>query len=678
MLLTRSLSAILRKSLGAVDHFFDSPLASGLGLLAVYLAGYGLFIPLLGYYGDDLSYAWLAYRSHEIQIFFEGNRPLFGAYFGLLTRWIGPAPWHWQILELVCRWASGLAFWTLLRLIWPRQKAAILTAAALLIVYPGFWLNSEAMTFHPFFLQLAVFLFSLAATVQSIRGSGHRLPWTIAALVGAFFGLWISEYLYTLELARLALVAWAAWVPEISWKKRLKRIFLEYLPYLGLFAGFIGLRLAGIGNFAGNYPLALLRQLRENPLTAVATLLTQIARDTWIFSIYSFAQALTFPGLGNRSIKTTLLFAGAILLMALLWFLWMSRLEKSTRAGSMVAAGLLALLLAGGPIWVAGLHPWGDASTSRFSLPFMAGACLLVVGLIGFLPLARLRAAGYALITAACLAYQLLLGFTFVQQVEIQKDFLWQLSARMPRLRPGTLLLTNPDMLIYNSDNSNSALVNWLYDSTGSGRRINYYVLQDIQQFRQISSEQDPDRHMIGDFRPQAVVTIHYHYPNCLRVLDPDLDPAHPYLPKPYRSAARLTDFSAIGPGVDPKDLPKLPAALYGSSQPRPDDWCSDYQKASRAAQEQDWENVAAVGAHAFSLGNSFIAPEELFVYIEGYARTGAWKRVSELDQSIIGKDKQYTAMFCRLKKRLLAATPDSPEREAALKPLRCPAEPGK
>jgi hypothetical protein len=671
---------MIKKFRAFFGRFLDSSAAVPLALLGVCLGAYGLLVPWIGYYGDDLSYAWLAYKSHEIRMFFEGNRPFFGEYFSVLTRFLGPAPWHWQVVELFCRWASALAFWYLLRLVWPRHTAAVLTAAALFALYPGFWLNAEALTFHPFFLQLGVFLLSLVCSVLSLRSPRFWWAWTLAALAGALINLWVSEYFYTLELVRAALIWVVMSSPPGQWKRRLGRAVLLDAPFLALFGVYMGLRMMGTGNYTGNYSLVLLQNLRADPWNALLALLGRMAQDIWSFSLYAFGQALTFPGLENRSLKVIALFLAAILLVALLWFAWMRRMQPSTRTLGMAAAGLLCLLLAGGPIWAAGLRPLGDAGTSRFSMAFMAGACLLAAGLIGLIPLAWLRSAAFAVLTAACLAFQLLLGFTFVQQVDAQADFLWQLAERMPQLKPGTTLITNLDLLEYNTDNSNGALVNWLYNPQGGKRLIDYYVVQDLTRIGEIMGEVKSatvtqERHSIGEFKLQSVVVIRYHYPSCLRILDAELDMVNPYFPLVYRKAARLTDYAALGPAVEAALIPRPPKELFGNASP-PDNWCSDYQKASRAAQSADWKQVAAIGDRALARTSQSTDALELLVYIEGYGRTGAWQRAGELLQRAAAFDKLYNPILCLLKNRLLANTPESPQRTQALATLACPAAP--
>jgi len=84
-----------------VQKFFQFKIIVPVILLILAGISYGFIIPSLGYYGDDWSMAWLAYQSHHLELFFTGNRPALGTYFDILTRALGPAPWHWQVLAFV-------------------------------------------------------------------------------------------------------------------------------------------------------------------------------------------------------------------------------------------------------------------------------------------------------------------------------------------------------------------------------------------------------------------------------------------------------------------------------------------------------------------------------------------------------------------------------------------------
>ncbi|MBL8090084.1 MAG: hypothetical protein JNJ43_07135, partial [Anaerolineales bacterium] len=86
----------------------------------IFLA-YGLLAPWLGFYWDDLPFAWFL-KFFGPTDFIEGFRPfrpLLGYIFTVTTAIFGGHPLTWQILGLVIRFILGLQVWSLLRQVFP-------------------------------------------------------------------------------------------------------------------------------------------------------------------------------------------------------------------------------------------------------------------------------------------------------------------------------------------------------------------------------------------------------------------------------------------------------------------------------------------------------------------------------------------------------------------------------
>ena len=129
-------------------------------LLSIAIISYGIWIPLLGYYGDDWSYIWLSFKVHDLAHFFEGNRPNLVYFYNIINPILGPTPWHWHLFIFVLRWFTILAFWWLLSSIWGKDNRVVQSAALLFAVYPGFFLQANAVTFSIVFFFLTVFILS--------------------------------------------------------------------------------------------------------------------------------------------------------------------------------------------------------------------------------------------------------------------------------------------------------------------------------------------------------------------------------------------------------------------------------------------------------------------------------------------------------------------------------------
>ena len=70
--------------------FFRPPVV----LLLVAILAYGLLIPQLGFYWDDLPISWIAYElgSEALTKYFSTNRPVWGLLYQITTRIIPDQP----------------------------------------------------------------------------------------------------------------------------------------------------------------------------------------------------------------------------------------------------------------------------------------------------------------------------------------------------------------------------------------------------------------------------------------------------------------------------------------------------------------------------------------------------------------------------------------------------------
>ena len=92
-------------------------------LFLIAILSYALQSPWLGLYWDDWPKA-LFYNILGPQAFSEiaAHRPLNGKWYVLLTSLVGIRPFAWQMIALFFRTLSALAFWALIKNIWPKSK----------------------------------------------------------------------------------------------------------------------------------------------------------------------------------------------------------------------------------------------------------------------------------------------------------------------------------------------------------------------------------------------------------------------------------------------------------------------------------------------------------------------------------------------------------------------------
>ncbi|MFT3892305.1 MAG: hypothetical protein QM730_11780 [Anaerolineales bacterium] len=183
------------------NEFVSVPLT----LLFFVLIAYGLLIPWMGFYWDDLPFAWFLhfFGPSEFIAAFQPFRPLVGYIFAFTTAVFGGHPLTWQILGLIVRFLLGLEVWLLFRQVWTRQPQAALWMALIFTLYPAYQQQWVAFThinqeLIPFLCLLASFIL----TTWGVRNERLSIPLTAEALLLQALGLFSTEYFFGLEILR--------------------------------------------------------------------------------------------------------------------------------------------------------------------------------------------------------------------------------------------------------------------------------------------------------------------------------------------------------------------------------------------------------------------------------------------------------------------------------------------
>jgi hypothetical protein len=158
------------------------------------------------------------------------------------------------------------------------------------------------------------------------------------------------------------------------------------------------------------------------------------------------------------------------------------------------------------------------------------------------------------------------------------------------------------------------------------------------------------------------ILVVNFEPPGCFRVIDPEVEVDNRLLPPAVRDVAQVSNQSVI---LFEKQS-QLPGQFYGGASEA--DWCQYFEQAELARQQGDWESVTRLGDAAFSLSDYPNDPLERFVYIEGYAHQGDWKKAVELSKETYKISKNYVGpLLCRLWGRIGRETESSPEQVSAL-----------
>ena len=145
-------------------------------LLGVAILAYGLLIPQMGFYWDELPMSWIRSELGPAAMtrYFSTNRPVWGLLYQVTTRLLPQIPIYWQVFGLLSRWLTAVLVWAILRELWPGRDRLALSASLLFLVYPGFNQQWTSFLYSHFFIVLCFLLswnfpLRLEAVVQSPR-----------------------------------------------------------------------------------------------------------------------------------------------------------------------------------------------------------------------------------------------------------------------------------------------------------------------------------------------------------------------------------------------------------------------------------------------------------------------------------------------------------------------------
>lgn len=606
-------------------------------LLGIVVLSYGLWIPWMGLFGNDLPYLWYYHRLGPWGPgdFASIDRPFSAVFYAGSMFALGEAVWPYHVFLLVLRWLSAVLFWQVLRMVWPGGSLGAAAAALLMAVYPGFRQNPVALEFILHFAVLNLFLLSLWAALKLADRPKRAALLALVSAVGAG-GLFWLEYFIGLEILRPIFLWIVTRRQGLRGRAQWKRIFFAWAPAAFAVGVFLFWRVV-IFSFP-TYKPVLLEELRASPLTAVLQLAQIASADVWTVFARAWMQTFALPeGRRAKILFLALAFAAAalVLLPRLL-----PRKNGADRGGSLgwgeqaFLVGVLAMLAGGSIFWLTRIPITLEFPWDRSTLSLMPGACLAAAGLLEMLIAPRYRSALLALLVALPVGMHFVNAQEYCAEWNKLRDFYWQLTWRAPALAPGTLFLFDTVPLNRYSDNDMTAMLNWTYAPDLHGREIPYKVFDltlrlgtehaGLPGIEKDLPVENSHRGVTFHSTTSETVAFIYNPPGCLKLLDHE-DALLPGLPDRIKQVLPMTRLDQV---LD-SDAPARPPEQLG---PEPaHGWCFYFQKAELAIQLGDYQGAAALGEKAFAAGLRPSDPAELLPFIEGYARSGASSRAQDL-----------------------------------------------
>ncbi len=618
-------------------------------LLFLVLISYGLLIPWMGFYWDDLPFAWFLRFLGPTEFIeaFRPFRPLLGYIFAFTTTLFGGHPLTWQVLGLIVRFLLGLEVWVLFRQVWPRHQNSAIWAALLFTLYPAYQQQWVAFThINQELIPFLCLLGSFVLTVWGIRNNRPTIRFTAPSVILQILGLFSTEYFFGLEILRFLFILVILGETVKDRKSLLQKSFLTWLPNLTVWILNAGWIYAFHRSAAyGSYDIDILSLLSlKGLINEFLNTLSLSGFTAWLGIFNLFA---VIDGSLTQILAIVVLFVTSVLVFLVMHtnhqnYAGVS--EESDRFGwSALLIGIVGIFAGRLPSWAVGLPLMIAFDYDRFFVSIMLGASLFIVGLADLLLKdGRRKLVLLSLLIGMSAASQFSTANTFRRDWANQQEFFWQMAWRMPALKAGTAVLTYDLPLKFASDLQLTAPLNWMYAHDFNGHDLPYAMLHLKTRFKvfEVGADQPitlPYRTVNFNGNTSRVVVIYKEADGCLRVLDPvynnatTIPGANPYL----INAIPLSNPDLILPESSP---PKMDGIIFGKEPTQ--GWCYLYEKAETDRQMGNWDGVANLYAQSVREGVGPVLPVEYLPFIEASALTGDSDTALQLTDRVIKEQK--------------------------------------
>ncbi len=641
--------------------FKNETLIAALLILLTTVITYGVSIPKLGYYHDDWFVLWSGHvrGAGSLISLFSTDRPFMGVVYSFVYRLLGDTVINWHLYALLWRCIGGLAFFWILRLIWPNQKYLTTLMTVLFVVYPGFLSQPNANTKQNHLYGFGTALLSIALMLQAMKANkrGWKIVCSLLAIILTANYLWIYEYMIGFEGTRLVLVGYVLFQEGFrDIRSLVKEVLKRIWPYWAVTAAFLYWRVflfAGsrnatdVSGLAGSY-LSNFRYMSIRVLLETAKDFVDTSIFAWFVQPYQFFSYATYSNLSYALLIAAIVVSLVLLYTFLLKKWWgpedgevePSRLRKDFAwlGAVVILCGILPVILSGRQVELYdtyksyGLHP-------------IAGVILFLAGMVlMFQPNFRKRILMALVIISV--ATQVLNADTWEYFWDYQRQMWWQLTWRAPDIQDDTLMMVyspgyNPQQdyeiwgpvnLIYNPSPAEAPAIQaevLNFDTSYSilrGDVLNNFV-RDIRLHR--------------DFKNLLLLTVSASS-SCVHVIDGRLPV---YSAREPLLVQQVGKYSRVDRIIDSGDAPVPPAAIFGSEPEH--GWCYYYQKASLARQNGDWEEIGKLYDQVRELDLETSDKAEVIPFFEALVNLGRYEDARSLYNKQIKGNAEMRFPLC-------------------------------
>jgi hypothetical protein len=587
---------------------------------------------------------------------FQGDRPFIGWVYTLDFSVIGLSPLSWHLYSLGIKLASALAFFWLVRSLWPNRKVVTLFVTLLFVVYPGFYEQPNALTYKQDLISYAAILFSLALTVNAVKAKKivHKVIFTILAVILSAFYILIYEALIGSEAARLLLIWYIFQQQDKKWKENIRLTLMNATPYLLFSVPFVFWRFfifestrkaVSVEGLIGNY----------TSLRGLTGLFIEGGKDLIETSV--FAWSVPFYQVSNQVDYKEFLAAlglGSLVVLAGLGYYLLVRKEakaqdaiKVESSRDLLILGALIVFVTTLPIIVAGRNV-NFGAWDRYSYQSVLGVALFMGGMVFYVFKGRTRWVLLSALLVSGVMVQFLTASYYRDFWKVEREAWWQLSWRAPQIEDGTtLVVALPGGYGLAEEYEVWGPANLIYQPEGPLRLSGQVMFDEIWVDLLLQTQ---EKRLVRDTFtiPRdygKVIILSQSSPNsCLHVLDGKrFDQAITEARTDVRFIAQYSDVGLIdtsGTQVTP------PSDVFGSEPPHT--WCYFYQKMDLARQIGNWQLVVDLADEAEALDMKPSIVSEWMPVLEAYVYLNDMDNAKQISKLIRDDKYSFTKMCAR------------------------------
>ncbi|PJF27530.1 MAG: hypothetical protein CUN53_03690 [Phototrophicales bacterium] len=587
-------------------------------LILVGLLSRLIYIPSLGFYWGDTFFVWMAHLlgAESMIPALSDDRPGSGVLFMITALLIGDSPLAWHITLLGMWLIAALLIWHILRTIAPQSGSTALVGAAIFIVYPGYLLHPQTVNLQNYTITLTLALFSIWLSIRAITTTSRWLH--IPAMITAFCYLMILDIFAPLELLRFGLIAFV--IMDRLKARPLHQITASFAPYLVSLLLVLVWRTLIFDSVRPETDLSSIIAIYRADFVGALSRAAQF----WLNGVFQgFVSAWHAPLVDRIADAAHIWIILGFTLVGGISAALMTR-RSSTADYPSPSSGLrllaLGILSAAAAIALPAFMMQSVdlfSANNRYLLSAVVGIGIASAGLWLLLSRAPLfRRALFAIMIAVGIGTQLANADRYARNWEFQRQMVWQLAARAPRIEPDTVLMAAWG---YPADNTYDRGIAELfytpnlfyhYDDRVFGLSGDVLTVEALDWIAQGYERVLIFRTNWYPYTLRYANSLIFSMPNavsCLRVIDPvrqelpaSFNSAQPNLDPILRErVAQVARFSHID-RIQTDALPvQPPAHIFGAP---PDDWCQIFQRADLARQRGDWNAIASLYSPRFLL----------------------------------------------------------------------------